>query len=78
MPHVVVKLYAGRSEEQKSRLADQIAKDVRDILSSKDASISVAIEDVDADDWVEKVYRTDIAPNLDKLYKKPGYNPFKE
>jgi hypothetical protein len=26
-------------------------------------------------DWTEKVYMADIAPNWDKLYKKPGYDP---
>jgi len=28
MPHVVVKLLAGRSEQQKSRIAAQLVKDV--------------------------------------------------
>ena len=28
MPHVIVKLYPGRSEEQKIKLADEIVKDV--------------------------------------------------
>jgi hypothetical protein len=29
MPHVIVKLYAGRSEQQKSRLADALPKAAR-------------------------------------------------
>ena len=28
MPHVIVKLWPGKSEEQKARLAEEIAKDV--------------------------------------------------
>jgi len=28
MPHVIVKLYPGRSDEQKTRLAEEIVKDV--------------------------------------------------
>ena len=32
MPHVIVKLWPGKSEQQKARLADKIAKDVMDIL----------------------------------------------
>jgi phenylpyruvate tautomerase PptA (4-oxalocrotonate tautomerase family) len=35
MPHVVVKLLAGRSEEQKSQLAAQLVKDVMAILPSR-------------------------------------------
>jgi phenylpyruvate tautomerase PptA (4-oxalocrotonate tautomerase family) len=37
MPHVIVKLHQGRSEEQKARLAAEIVKDVALVLA-KDAS----------------------------------------
>ena len=76
MPHVVVKLVEGRSDEQKVRLAEQIVKDVTVTLSCGEESVSVAIEDVKRGDWTEKVYKADIVPGWDKLYKKPGYNPF--
>ena len=33
MPHVIVKLWPGQSEQQKTRLADKIAKDVMDVLN---------------------------------------------
>ena len=33
MPHVIVKLWPGKSEEQKRRLADAISKDVMNILN---------------------------------------------
>jgi len=36
----------------------------------------VAIEEIKAEDWPEKVYKPDILNKLEKLYKKPGYNPF--
>jgi len=73
MPHIVVKMKAGRTEEMKQRLAAQIARDVVEILGSKDASVSIAIEDVASDDWTPAVYDAEIAPNWDRLYKKPGY-----
>lgn len=76
MPHVVVKLLAGRSEQQKSRLAAQLVRDVMAILNCGEESISVAIEDINAGDWAEKVYNAEIAPNWEELYKKPDYNPF--
>jgi 4-oxalocrotonate tautomerase len=76
MPHVIVKLHAGRSEQEKAGLADEIAKAVRSVLKSDDKSISVAIEDVRPQDWAEQVYRPDILDNP-KIYKKPGYNPFR-
>ena len=73
MPHVIVKLYPGRSEQQKMRLAEQITKDVVDIIKCDESSVSVAIEEIKAADWAEKVYKPDILNNADKLYKKPGY-----
>ena len=73
MPHVIVKLYPGRSEQQKNRLAEQIAKDVVDIIKCDESSVSVAIEEIKPADWADKVYKPDILNNADKLYKKPGY-----
>lgn len=32
------------------------------------------MEEVKSQDWVEKVYKPEIKGNLDKLYKKPGYD----
>jgi len=76
MPHVVVKLLAGKSEQQKIRLADKIVKDVMDVLNYGEESVSVAFEEVKPDDWTETVYKPDIQNKWDKLYKKPGYDPF--
>ncbi len=75
MPHVVVKLYEGRSNQQKMRLTEQIVKDVTTTLNCGEESVSVAFEDVKPSHWAEQVYKADIVPNWEKLYKKPGYNP---
>lgn len=74
MPHVIVKLWPGKSEQQKNRLAEAITKDIMDILHYGEESVSVAMEEVKSQDWVEKVYKPEIKGNLDKLYKKPGYD----
>jgi len=75
MPHVIVKLYAGRSKQQKERLAEEITKAVMSALQADAESVSVAIEDVEPKDWVAKVYKPDILGKPDGIYKKPGYNP---
>jgi 4-oxalocrotonate tautomerase len=75
MPHVIVKLYPGRTEEQKRRLVDEIVRDVVEIAKCAEKSVSVAIEEVDPDDWTEKVYKPDILNSTHRLYKEPGYNP---
>jgi 4-oxalocrotonate tautomerase len=74
MPHVVVKLWSGKSEQQKTRLAEAITRDVTGILHYGEESVSVAMEEVKSQDWVEKVYKPEIKGNLNKLYKKPGYD----
>jgi 4-oxalocrotonate tautomerase len=75
MPHVIVKMYAGKSDEQKARIAEDITKALMTSANYAEKSVSVAIEDVAPDDWVESVYKPDIAGRWDTLYKKPGYNP---
>jgi 4-oxalocrotonate tautomerase len=69
-----VKLYSGRTEQQKSRLAEAVTKGVTTTLNCGDDAVSVSIEDVEPKDWTAKVYNPDILNNRN-IYKKPGYNP---
>lgn len=73
MPHVIVKLWPGKTEQQKQKLADAVTASVTAILNYGDDAVSVAMEEVAPDAWAEKVYRPDIAAKPHKLYKKPGY-----
>ena len=75
MPHIIVKLYSGRSEQQKAKLAEVVTNAVMASLGSDGASISVGIQDVKPEEWVEKVYKPDIQDSPETIYKKPGYNP---
>src|SRR5712692_72808 len=47
MPHVTVKLVRGKSEDQKTRLAEQITRDVVNILNYGVEAVSVAFEEVE-------------------------------
>lgn len=73
MPHVVVKLWPGKSEQQKQRLADAITKDVMNIFNYGEESVSVAMEEISPQDWAKKVYQPDIVNITARLYKIPGY-----
>ena len=73
MPHVIVKLWPGKSEQQKTRLAEEITRDVMSVLNYGDEAVSVAIEEVKPEDWAERVYKPDIVNNAERIYKKPGY-----
>lgn len=70
MPHVIVKLWPGKTEQQKIRLAEAITN----VLHYGEQSVSVAIEEIQSQDWVEQVYKRDIKNKSDQLYKKPGYS----
>ena len=73
MPHVIVKLWPGKSETQKSRLTERIAQVVMDVLNYGDESVSVAFEEISAKEWKDKVYKQDVLSQPEKLYKRPGY-----
>ena len=73
MPHVEIKCFSGRTDEQKTRCAEKIAQDIAEILGCETTSVSVAIKDIPPEDWKEKVWDADIVPDEKYLYKKPGY-----
>ena len=73
MPHVIVKLWPGKSEQQKIQLASEITQSVMKTLHYGEESVSVSFKDIESADWASKVYQTDIVGNEKNLYKKPGY-----
>ena len=73
MPHVIVKLWPGKSEKQKAKLAEEITKAVMAVFNYGEESVSVAMEEVPSDQWMEKVYKPDILGKPKQVYKKPGY-----
>jgi 4-oxalocrotonate tautomerase len=73
MPHIIVKLWPGKSERQKRQLADAITKDVMNAFHYGEDSVSVAMEEVTPQEWSEKVYKPEILHKAATLYKKPGY-----
>lgn len=73
MPHVIVKLWPGKSEEQKQRLADAITDNVTAILGYGPNSVSVGFDEISSGDWRDQVYQPEILDKPQTLYKKPGY-----
>lgn len=73
MPHVIIKLYPGKSEQQKTELAEAITANVMAILGSGADAVSVGFEEVSPADWPEQVYRRDIVAKPESIYKQPGY-----
>jgi 4-oxalocrotonate tautomerase len=75
MPHVIVKLWPGESEQQKKKLAAEVTKAVTSTLKFGDESVSVGIEEVPAQNWKDNVYKPDILGKPETIYKAPGYDP---
>lgn len=73
MPHVEIKCFAGRSEEQKKECAAKVADVIAETLGCNLTSVSVAIRDYAPEEWKEKVWDVNIVPDEDILYKKPEY-----
>ncbi|MBO9683291.1 MAG: tautomerase family protein [Flavisolibacter sp.] len=73
MPHIIVKLWKGKSEAQKKKLADELVKTAMSVIGYEAGSFSVAIEEVEPNEWKGKVYEPDIIQKSETLYKNPGY-----
>ena len=75
MPHVIVKMHAGRTPEMKRRIADAVALAVKQETGNKLETISVTIQDVAPADWMGQVYGPDIEHGAGELLVAPGYGP---
>jgi 4-oxalocrotonate tautomerase len=75
MPHVIIKLQAGKPEAQKEKIAEAVTQAIMAGAPCAKDAVSVSIEDIEPEDWVETVYKPDILGGPGKLYKRPGYDP---
>lgn len=73
MPHITIKTYPDVTEAQKQELTKAIIDNIVSITGKNEAAISIDIIEVPQEEWMDKVYDTDIKPNIEGLYKKPGY-----
>lgn len=75
MPHVIVKLWPGKTEAQKLELSDAIVRGVTAILQYGDEAVSVGFDEVPPAEWSAQVYGPDIQDRWSTLTKQPGYGP---
>ena len=76
MPHVV-KLWPGKSEQQKTRLAWEITDSVMSVLNYGAESVSVGLKKSNRRSGRRRC-TPDIKAKWDQLYKKPRYNPLEK
>ena len=73
MPHVHVKMYPGRTGEQKKALTDRIVKAMDETMGIEPKWISVSYEEIEPEEWDESVVKPDIAEKKEFLFKPPEY-----
>lgn len=71
MPHIIVNVWPGRSDETKKKLAHKIALDVADVFEMDTEYVSVAFEEVPEAEW-DAFCQREIQDKADCVYKKPG------
>jgi len=74
MPHIAIKMLAGRSEEQKRKAAEAVTKALAESLGMSDHYITLTIEDFSAEEW-QTVFREEVTDKSDKVYITPKYDP---
>ncbi len=58
MPHIIVKLLPGRTEEQRKNLLISFLEAVKDTVNAGESSISVSFEEIPNEKWENQVYKT--------------------
>lgn len=74
MPHIEIKCFPRElTEEQKQAITTEMCDVLKKHFGSKDESLSVALQMVEQAQWKAEVWDTQIAPHMEQLLKKPGY-----
>ncbi len=74
MPHISIKMLKGRSELQKKKIAEALAKALEDSLPVSRDYISLTVEDYTAEEW-QQVYEEEVQSKQSSLYVRPNYRP---
>ena len=71
MPHVNIKLYPGRTDEQKQALTQHIIEGMKTCLGVDSKYVSVAFEEISPGDWQEVVVKPELVDKKELLTKDP-------
>ena len=75
MPHITLKMYKGRTEEQKQAVTKALSEALQNTLGCTEEHVSISIYDYDPKEWGETVFYPEIMKDENHLYKKPEYKP---
>ena len=71
MPYIRIKAYP-KDQATKEKVVDAINKAFVDNWGCPPQAISISIEEVAPEDWVETVEKAEIEPNADKMFVLNG------
>ncbi len=75
MPHVIVKLWPGRTEAQKQALTEGIVRTVTETLGVPEQAVSVGVEEIPRERWAKEVYEPDILAKAQTITRQSAYKP---
>ncbi|MCC3868402.1 tautomerase family protein [Terrisporobacter mayombei] len=70
MPHINIKMYPGRSEEVKAKLAKHTKEFMVKELEMDEKFISVSVEEIDKENWQSEVMDK---IKEEELYERPNF-----
>ena len=75
MPYIRIKAYP-KDQATKEKVVEAINKAFVDNWGCPPQAISISIEEVAPEDWVETVEKAEIEPNADKMFVLNGENKY--
>lgn len=76
MPYIVVKAYP-KDEETKKKVVDKINQVFVEEWGCPPQALTILLEEIAPDDWVEKVVKAEIEPKKDKMMILSGKKLYK-
>jgi 4-oxalocrotonate tautomerase len=73
MPHINIKHFPSLTSEQQTELVVALTKIVTEIIGCDEGAISIALEPIAKDIWIETVYIPEIINRKELLCKFPNY-----
>ena len=66
MPYVAIKAYP-KDEGTKKKLVDKINEAFLEVWGCPQEAISISLEEVNPNDWEDKIVKLEVEPNKDKM-----------
>ena len=74
MPHIIVKLWPGKTSKEKSKLVEKFKNSMNEVMGIPKNVITLAFDEVPPGDWYDKVHKPLIEGNkTGDVYIPEGY-----